>query len=78
VFDVNSAYFEYHGDGSPAGGYEYAKQFFAEAYRLAVNEAGGEAYGYGGTPYGRNVCGFFCVPSKKDSGFPVRNRINSR
>ena len=38
VFDVNSAYFENH------GGYEYAKEFFAEAYRLAVREAGGEEY----------------------------------
>ena len=37
-FDVNSAYFENH------GGYEYAKGFFAEAYRLAVKEAGGEEY----------------------------------
>lgn len=38
VFDVNSAYFE------RGGGYEYAKQFFEEAYRLAVKEAGGEQY----------------------------------
>ena len=38
VFDVNTAYFENH------GGYEYAKEFFAEAYRLAVKEAGGEQY----------------------------------
>ncbi len=38
VFDVNSAYFEGH------GGYEYAKAFFAEAYRLAAQEAGGEEY----------------------------------
>ena len=38
VFDVNSAYFENH------GGYEYAKQFFAEAYNLAAKEAGGEEY----------------------------------
>jgi len=38
VFDVNSAYFENH------GGYDYAKQFFAEAYKLAVKEAGGEEY----------------------------------
>ena len=37
VFDVNTAYFENH------GGYEYAKRFFAEAYKLAVQEAGGEA-----------------------------------
>ena len=38
VFDVNTAYFENH------GGYEYAKEFFAEAYKLAVKEAGGEEY----------------------------------
>ncbi len=38
VFDVNSAYFENH------GGYEYAKEFFTEAYKLAVKEAGGEEY----------------------------------
>lgn len=38
VFDVNSSYFDTH------GGYEYAKAFFTEAYRLAVNEAGGEQY----------------------------------
>ena len=38
VFDVNSAYFE------NLGGYDYAKQFFEEAYRCAVNEVGGEQY----------------------------------
>ena len=38
VFDVNSAYFE------ERGGYDYAKQFFTEAYNLAVKEAGGEQY----------------------------------
>ena len=38
VFDVNSAYFENN------GGYEYARQFFADAYNLAVKEAGGEEY----------------------------------
>lgn len=38
VFDVNTAYFENH------GGYEYAKEYFAEAYRMAVAEAGGEEY----------------------------------
>ncbi|MDL2273258.1 plasmid recombination protein [Oscillospiraceae bacterium OttesenSCG-928-G22] len=38
VFDVNTAYFERN------GGYEYAKSFFAEAYRMAVKEAGGEQY----------------------------------
>ena len=38
VFDVNTAYFEEH------GGYEYAKEFFAEVYRFAVKEAGDEKY----------------------------------
>ena len=31
IFDVNTDYFETH------GGYEYAKEFYAEAYRFAVN-----------------------------------------
>jgi hypothetical protein len=38
VFDVNTLYFDEH------GGYDYAKDFFAEAYRMAVKEAGGEQY----------------------------------
>lgn len=38
VFDVNSAFFENN------GGYEYAKSFFEEAYRCAVEEIGGEQY----------------------------------
>jgi hypothetical protein len=38
VFDVNSTYFENN------GGYEYAKSFFEEAYRCAVEEIGGEQY----------------------------------
>ena len=38
VFDVNSEYFERN------GGYDYAKSFFEEAYRCAVNEVGGEQY----------------------------------
>ena len=38
IYDVNTAYFE---DG---GGYEYAKSFFEEAYRCAVEEIGGEQY----------------------------------
>ncbi len=35
---MNSGYFERN------GGYEYARQFFEDAYRLAVKEAGGEQY----------------------------------
>ena len=38
VFDVNTSYFERH------GGYEYAKTFYEEAYRLAVELIGGEQY----------------------------------
>jgi hypothetical protein len=38
VFDVNTDYFENH------GGYDYAVQFFTEAYRLAVKEVGSEDY----------------------------------
>ena len=38
VFDVNTAYFDEH------GGYGYAKDFFAEAYKMAVQEVGGEQY----------------------------------
>jgi hypothetical protein len=38
VFDVNTSYFEQH------GGYEYAKNFFAEAYKMAFQEVGGEQY----------------------------------
>lgn len=38
VFDVNSAYFHNH------DGYEYAKAFYAEAYKAAVNIVGGEQY----------------------------------
>jgi len=38
VFDVNTEYFDRN------GGYEYAKSFFEEAYRMAVKEAGGEEY----------------------------------
>ena len=38
LFDVNSAYFYNH------GGYEFAKQFYADAYRAAVEIIGGEQY----------------------------------
>ncbi len=38
IFDVNSAYFEEH------GGYEYAKQFYANAYQAAIQIVGGEQY----------------------------------
>jgi hypothetical protein len=38
VFDINTTYFD------ERGGYDYAKSFFEEAYRLAVKEAGSEDY----------------------------------
>ena len=38
IFDVNSAYFHNH------GGYEYAKQFYTDAYKAAVGIVGGEQY----------------------------------
>ena len=38
IFDVNSAYFYNH------GGYEFAKQFYADAYKAAVDIVGGEQY----------------------------------
>ncbi|MFR8886626.1 plasmid recombination protein [Faecalibacterium sp.] len=38
VFDVNSAYFYNY------GGYEFAKQFYADAYKAAVEIVGGEQY----------------------------------
>lgn len=38
LFDVNSAYFHNH------GGYEFARQFYADAYKAAVEIVGGEQY----------------------------------
>lgn len=38
VFDVNSAYFFNH------GGYEFAKRFYADAYKAAAQIVGGEQY----------------------------------
>ena len=38
IFDVNSAYFYNH------GGYEFARQFYADAYKAAVEIVGGEQY----------------------------------
>ena len=38
VFDVNSAYFDNH------GGYEFAKQFYEDAYKAAVQIVGSEQY----------------------------------
>lgn len=38
IFDVNSAYFYNH------GGYEFAKQFYADAYLAAIRIVGGEQY----------------------------------
>jgi len=38
IFDVNTSYFEEN------GGYEFAKKFFEEAYKMAVSEVGDERY----------------------------------
>lgn len=38
IFDVNSAYFHNH------GGYEFAKQFYTDVYKAAVEIVGGEQY----------------------------------
>ena len=38
IFDVNSAYFYNH------GGYEFAKEFYADAYKAAAEIVGGEQY----------------------------------
>ena len=38
IFDVNSAYFHNH------GGYEFAKQFYTDAYKAAIEIVGGEQY----------------------------------
>ncbi|MEQ2680496.1 plasmid recombination protein [Enterocloster citroniae] len=38
IFDVNSAYFYNH------GGYDFAKQFYADAYKSAIEIVGGEQY----------------------------------
>ena len=38
IFDVNSAYFYNH------GGYEFAKQFYEDAYKAAVEIVGSEQY----------------------------------
>ena len=41
---MNTDYFEEMGEQLGIGGYEYAKLFFEEAYKQAVQEAGGEDY----------------------------------
>lgn len=38
IFDVNSAYFDNH------GGYDYARQFYTDAYRSAIEIVGGEQF----------------------------------
>ena len=38
IFDVNSAYFFNH------GGYDFAKQFYHDAYQAAIKIVGGEQY----------------------------------
>ena len=51
LFDVNTAYFHNH------GGYDFAKQFYTDAYKSAIEIVGGVAvYPFGGyvTPTRRN------------------------
>ena len=45
VFDVNTEYFEtqYESHGYTSG-YDFAKAFYAEAYKMAVNDVGDEKY----------------------------------
>ncbi len=38
IFDVNSAYFDNH------GGYDFAKQFYTDAYKSAIEIVGGEQF----------------------------------
>lgn len=38
IFDVNTAYFHNH------GGYDFAKQFYTDAYKSAIEIVGGEQY----------------------------------
>ena len=38
IFDVNSAYFDNH------GGYDFAKQFYTDAYKSAIDIVGGEQF----------------------------------
>ena len=38
IFDVNSSYFDEH------GGYDFAKQFYSEAYQVAIEIVAGEQY----------------------------------
>ena len=38
IFDINTAYFHNH------GGYDFAKQFYTDAYKFAIEIVGGEQY----------------------------------
>ena len=51
VFDVNSAYFYNH------GGYEFARQFYADAYKAAVEIVGGEQYILSAVMHAMNATG---------------------
>ncbi len=45
VFDVNTEYFESHyKDHGYTSGYDFAKAFYTEAYKMAVKEVGDEKY----------------------------------
>ena len=56
IFDVNSAYFHNH------GGYEYAKQFYTDAYKAAVEIVGGEQYILSAVMHADvRYCFYFCL-----------------
>jgi phage pi2 protein 07 len=45
IFDVNTEFFEeYYASHGYSSGYDFAKAFYAEAYKMAVNEVGDEKY----------------------------------
>ena len=56
VFDVNSAYFYNH------GGYDFAKQFYTDAYKAAIKIVGGEQY----------ICRRSCTPTSATGPCPRR------
>ena len=66
VFDVNSAYFYNH------GGYEFAKQFYADAYKAAVEFCSAiEAAGYDAMIYSNMLWEAYELDLEKLSAYPV-------
>ena len=71
IFDVNSAYFYNH------GGYEFAKQFYADAYKAAVEIVGGDARRRA-QPGNVRSSGRRCVPLPPSCGlYPGGREANS-